>query len=575
VSGQVPVTGSAGPVLRVLTLSDFNADNFRSIMAHATGGLALESVPASFGQVESLLLDEEAECWSPAPDCLVVWTRPHGVIRQFEEALAFEPFDVDGVLSEVDVFASLLTSVVGRVRTLLVPTWTLPGHERGLGVLDHRRGLGLADLLARMNQRLSERLADVPGAFLLDSLRWLQAAGPRGYNPKAWYMGRMAFGNEVFVAAAADVRAALRAVAGMARKLVVVDLDETLWGGVVGDVGWEGLVLGGHDPEGEALADFQKGLKALTNRGVLLGIVSKNTEEVALEAIRNHPEMVLGLDDFAGWRIDWSDKAQNLADLVEDLNLGLQSVVFIDDNPAERARVREALPEVFVPDWPSDKSQYRVALSRLDCFDTVVVTEEDRQRTTLYVEERHRRAGHRQVGSLDEWLGTLDIRISVELLNGANLARAAQLLNKTNQMNLSTRRMTESELMEWASRSGHHSWTLRASDRFGDLGIVGLLSIEDGRETFRVVDFVLSCRAMGRKVEETMLALAIRHGGESGVQTVDARYLPTAKNLPCETFLNRSGALRGGEPNLYQWKTDRAYTFPPQVTVITDEETSP
>jgi FkbH-like protein len=553
---------------RVLTLSDFNADNFRALLVHDPEAPAVESVPAPFGQVERLLLDAGADGWSPPPDCVVVWTRPQGAIRAFERALAYEPFAIDEVLAEVDQLVSLLTTAAERARTLLVPTWVLPAHERGLGVLDHRRGLGLADLLARMNQRLSERLAGVPGCYLLDAQRWLQQAGARAYNPKAWYMGKIAFGNEVFQAAVADVKAALRAVGGQARKLVLLDLDDTLWGGIVGDVGWENLVLGGHDAEGEALVDFQRGLKALTQRGVLLGVVSKNTEEIALEAIRRHPEMVLGIDDLAGWRIGWGDKARGIVELAAELNLGLQSVVFIDDNPAERARVRDALPEVLVPEWPTDKTHYRVALARLTCFDSVALTDEDRRRADMYAGERRRRAGLVDVGSVDEWLATLETQVRIEPLDRGNLARAAQLLNKTNQMNLSTRRLAEDELLAWASQDGHRFWTFRVSDRFGDLGLVGLLGVDATGEPARIVDLVLSCRVMGRKVEETMVATAVRDARVTGRRGLEARYRPTARNGPCLDFLERSGLARGTEERVYRWDSDRAFPFPAQVTVL-------
>ena len=169
--------------------------------------------------------------------------------------------------------------------------------------------------------------------------------------------------------AAADIRAAFVGLRGAAKKLLVLDLDDTLWGGIVGDAGWENLRLGGHDPQGESFADFQRAIKNLKRRGVVLALVSKNEESVALEAIRNHPEMVLKEDDFVGWRINWTDKARNIAELATELNLGLQSVVFIDDNPVERARVREALPEVFVPEWPEDKLLYASAFGQLRCFD--------------------------------------------------------------------------------------------------------------------------------------------------------------------------------------------------------------
>jgi HAD superfamily phosphatase (TIGR01681 family) len=198
-------------------------------------------------------------------------------------------------------------------------------------------------------------------------------------------------------------------ITGGARKLVILDLDDTLWGGVVGDIGWSNLRLGGHDPVGEAYRDFQLALKALTRRGILLAVASKNEERTALEAITSQPEMVLSLDDFAGWRINWNDKVQNIIALASDLNLGLEAAVFIDDNPAERARVREALPSLLVPEWPKSPLNYVAALGALDCFDAPFVSAEDRQRTAMYVSERKRKQLQDDVPSLETWLSILEL----------------------------------------------------------------------------------------------------------------------------------------------------------------------
>ena len=195
-------------------------------------------------------------------------------------------------------------------------------------------------------------------AYPLDTGRWLAATGAGAFNPQLWYMGKVPFANAVFQEAAADIRAGLEALSGRSRKLIVLDLDDTMWGGIVGDVGVEQIKLGEHDPIGEAFVDFQNTLRTRRNRGILLAIVSKNEHDIAMQAIAEHLEMVLRPHDFVGWRINWRDKAQNILELVEELNLGLQSVVFIDDNPAERARVAEALPEALVPDWPRDVASH-------------------------------------------------------------------------------------------------------------------------------------------------------------------------------------------------------------------------
>jgi FkbH-like protein len=321
---------------------------------------------------------------------------------------------------------------------------------------------------------------------------------------------------------------------------------------------------------GEALVDFQQGVKALTRRGVVLGIVSKNTESVAVEAIRSHPAMVLKLEDFVGWRINWQDKAANIAALAAELRLGLQSTVFIDDNPVERARVREALPEVLVPEWPEDKLAYPAALAALRCFDSPAVSREDQERGAMYAAEREREAARESVGSLDDWLATLGITVRAERVGPASVTRTTQLLNKTNQMNLTTRRLTEGEVVQWAAAPGHAMWAITVSDRFGDAGLTGVLGIEREADTVRVVDFVLSCRVMGRKVEETMTHLAVAHARAEGARRVEARLIPTAKNQPCRDFWSGSGWSADESGDLYAWDASAEYPRPAAVTLTGD-----
>jgi FkbH-like protein len=344
-----------------------------------------------------------------------------------------------------------------------------------------------------------------------------------------------------------------------------------LWGGIVGDVGWQNVRLGGIDPIGEAFRDFQVALKTLNRRGVLLGIASKNEESTALEAIRSHPEMVLRQDDFAGWRINWQDKAQNIADLTAELNLGLQSVVFIDDNPVERARVRDSLPEVLVPDWPENPMEYKSVLSRLRCFDVPVISEEDRSRTAMHVSERRRSEGRTHVASLEQWLDSLDIGVVAEPLTEATLDRATQLLNKTNQMNLSTRRMIKQELWNWSQQPENAVFVFRASDKFGDYGSVGIASFSlaaGKREIAHLVDFVLSCRAMGRKIEETMLHVTSMYAGLAGAIGMRIAYIPTPKNQPCFRFFESAGLSSNGDAKLFKLDLRKAYPKPAAIHLV-------
>lgn len=434
-------------------------------------------------------------------------------------------------------------------------------------MLDMKTGIGISNTLMRMNLRLSDNLDKASNIYLLNTQKWIEKAGKNAFNPKLWYMAKIPFGNQVFTEAVKDIKSVVTAIHGKSKKIIIVDLDDTLWGGIVGDMGWENIALGGHDHIGEAFIDFQRTLESLKSRGILLAIVSKNDEAVALEAINRHPEMVLKLDDFAGWRINWEDKAQNIVDLVEELNLGLQSVVFIDDSPVERARVRETLPEVLVPEWPEDKMLYKSALLDLNCFDTPSISTEDFKRTDMYLSERKRRDLKTKVASFDEWLKSLEVKVIVEQLNRANIQRVTQLLNKTNQMNLTTRRMTESELQGWVNEANNKLWAFRIMDKFGDSGLTGLVSLEANRKEGRIIDFVLSCRVMGRKIEETMLYMVTQYAKSAGLERILAQYVPTAKNKPCLEFWKNSGFAFNEKEGCFAWNTRDVFPLPTHIEI--------
>lgn len=557
--------------LRCLLVSDFNTDVFSGYLSNDEDLPSVNSTAAPFGQVIPILMQEDSEYWKGGHDLTVIWTRPDGVIRAFKDFLAGTNSSVKDILIEVDQFASLLINICSKVQSIFIPTWVLPPFHRGLGMLDMKKDVGIANVLMQMNLRLAENLDRCSNIYLLDVQKWINTAGKYAFNPRLWYRGKIAFGNDVCREAVKDIKSALRGIQGKAKKIIILDLDNTLWGGVVGDVGWENIVLGGHDPAGEAFADFQTALKSLTTRGILLGIVSKNEEAVALEAINRHPEMVLRLKDFAGWKINWQDKAQNIVDLISELNLGLQSAVFIDDNPAEQARVREALSEVLVPEWPDDSMLYVSTLRGLRCFDTPSVSKEDIERTRMYAHEQQRNELRKSLSSLDDWLNGLEIKINVEELNEVNLQRTAQLLNKTNQMNLATRRMTERELLDWVKEGRRKLWTFRVSDKFGDSGLTGIISLEVNNDYCRIVDFLLSCRVIGRKVEETMLYTAIRFAGSLGVKSVTAEYIPTPKNKPCLDFWKKSGFQLNENGSTFTWDLMNEYALPQQIEVINAE----
>lgn len=575
--GEPPMTPAPSQPERVTPVeivADFTADILGRYLAHDEATPRLEARVAPFGQVIQTLLTSVADADADTrPPVSIVWTQPQAVIESFARVLAHEPVATATLLAEVDRFADAVARHRRHRRAVLVVDWTIPAWRHGWGMLDFQPGLGLRHALLAMNLRLAERLAECDGCFLLASEAWLRAAGRHATDPKAWFVTKVPFANAVFQSAVPAIKAAVAGLNGGARKLVIVDLDDTLWGGIVGDVGWQGVTLGGHDPTGEAFVAFQHALLALTRRGVQLAIVSKNEEAVALEAIDRHPEMVLRREHFAGWRINWDDKARNVAELVRELSLGFDAVVFVDDNPVERARVAEMFPDVLVPDWSRDPARSAATLSALACFDQPTVSDEDRSRTAMYTAERARKASRDAEASLDDWLASLDLRVTAKPLDDVDLPRTAQLLNKTNQMNLTTRRLTAAEFAAWANAEGNTVWTVRVADRFGDAGLTGILGLAQAGGTAKVIDFVLSCRVMGRRVEEALVALAHRWAHARGLDTIEARFCPTERNRPCLRFWRGARgfvAAPDGEATRFVASVAPNAAYPPGVTVTVD-----
>lgn len=549
-----------------LFISDFNLQNFTNFIDNDNEFPLIKTELAPFGQVANILLGAKNET---EHDFGFIWIQPQANFESFKKLMNGQVVSFSTILEEVNAFAEAVIQYSTLVNYLFVPTWFLPTYYKGMGLLDLRNDYGISNCLMRMNLRLADQFSRAENIFLLNSQKWIESAGDEAFSSKLWYLSKTPFANGVFKEAMKDLKSALKTLTGNSKKLIILDLDDTLWGGTVGDVGWENLKLGGHDFAGESFVDFQTALKALKNKGILLAIVSKNEEATALEAMTKHPEMILKKEDFIGWEINWDDKLKNILNLLHKVNLGAQSAVFIDDNPVERERVRESLPDIFVPEWPKNSMHYVKALHELNCFDTAAITNEDLNRTALYLAESERSKLKMTLNSVDDWLVSLKTVVTVEKLSKANLLRAAQLLNKTNQMNLSTRRASESELFKWAEQHGHEFWTFRVLDKFCDSGLTGIISVQINDDTAQIVDFLLSCRVMGRKIEETMLRVVVQFCVSKGLKKLFAEYVPTNKNKPCFDFWKRkSGFIFNEGQNSFLWDFSNDFPDIPQIEII-------
>tara|TARA_B100002003_G_scaffold131718_1_gene121806 strand:+ start:725 stop:2452 length:1728 start_codon:yes stop_codon:yes gene_type:complete len=520
-------------------ISSFNHANFVSLLKNSSS-FDWEVNEVDYNQVFQTLTNPKAKMWQQRVNITLIWTTPESISSEFQKLQNKNAANTDIIKKDVDYFCSCVKSVKKYSDIVLVPNWILKQPNESNPAFAYSKNFGLEYNLSFMNYHLSEQLNKEKNFYVFNSSKWLLNCGvSNAYNSKLWYLTKTPFSNIFFKQVIYDMSNLYGSMKGLSKKLLILDLDDTLWGGIVGEIGWKNLRIGGHDHLGESFRDFQIQIKSLKNQGIILAIVSKNDEAIAIEAINKHPEMILAMKDFVTHRINWEDKAKNIVDIVDELNLGLQSVVFLDDSPFERARVQEALPEVLVPELPKDPTDYNTFLSKLRCFDTTNITEEDKIRVNLYQSESKRTKLKQQLKSVSEWIKTLNLTIVIENIKNENTPRAVQLLNKTNQMNLSTRRLSEQKFNNWIQIHSNNLWTIRAADKFGDYGIIGILSISIKDNVATLVDFILSCRVVGRCIEETMIEFLKEFCKENKVDKINGKYVKTEKNSLCYYFFNK------------------------------------
>lgn len=379
------------------------------------------------------------------------------------------------------------------------------------------------------------------------------------YSDKMWYLASSRFSGEGERKIEEKIFQMLSCMAGNRKKCLLLDLDNTLWGGVVGELGIDGVVLS-ENKEGARYKDFQKKIKDIKRQGILLGIVSKNNEEEVRSMMENHPDMVLHWDDFAVKKINWNRKSQNIGDIQRELNIGLDSMVFLDDNPAEREEIKYFLPEIVVPDFPEDTSKLSAFMEEIywQYFLTPQTTYEDKIKTELYQQRQEREKEKTQHISLESYLKSLDTKVMVQLVEkSSDLSRVEQLIQKTNQFNLTTKRYTEGEILDMLDeRARFDFWIAEISDKFGDNGKSVLLIIEKKEEKIIIDSFIMSCRVMGRDIEKDILYAMERQYLQKGYKVLEAKYKKTSKNNPVADLYDKMGYLlleNGEKEKYYTW----------------------
>lgn len=567
--------------LRVALLASCTIEVFERPFAAALRqrGFAPSFWIGGFGQYQQDILDAGSGLYAQDPNVVVLYLDGEDLFREllrnpFTQLADARRAHAERAGAQVTALVETIASRLPKATVILNTTAVTPLNA--LTGLEYNSEYGVQDAVTDYNRALAAFASGRAGVVVIDAAGLAASMGfERWRDARMWYLARLRHSRLALEALGDRYASTIAARQGRLKKCIALDLDNTLWGGIIGEDGFEGIRLG-EEGIGLAFAEFQEELLNLYRKGVLLALCSKNNPQDALQVIRDHPGMRLREEHFAAVRINWEDKASNLRALAEELNIGLDSFVFLDDNPVERTWVRQSAPEVTVPEWPADPVEYKTALLRLasEHFLKLGITAEDRKRGEIYQAQAARRKLETSGSSLEEFYRALEMRVRVGRANPFTIPRIAQLTQKTNQFNLTTRRYTEAEIRAASEDAHTEVFWLELNDRFGPSGIVGVLILkEDVGGAWTVDTFLLSCRVMGRTVENAFLGAVVR---ELAIRRLHGEFLPTAKNSPVRDLYERLGFERIGEPSENRlWRLDDAAAkleVPPWFEITIDNE---
>ena len=529
-------------------------------------GIRLNVFDADYDQIDAQVM---------APDSELYRFAPQGVLLQMcteklQEAFYDRPPEARASFAE-DTYARIrqIWSRIGSHIPATVLQCNFPLIDDGVfGQFGNKTEQSFLFQQRKLNYLLMQGCQEAKNTFLID-LDALQTALGRSTfaDPKLYYVAKMPISLAALPAAAKLVVDVVRPLQGAVKKCLVLDLDNTLWGGVIGDDGLSGIQIG-ELGTGHAFSDFQKWLKELKNRGILLTVCSKNNEDTAKEPFEKHPEMVLRLEDFSMFVANWEDKARNIRTIQQALNIGMDSMVFLDDNPFERELVRTMIPEITVPELPEDPALYLQYLRGLDLFETASYSREDAGRTEQYREKAQRAAFEAAFQSYDDYLEALQMRASAAAFDPFHYPRIAQLTQRSNQFNLRTVRYTEAEIEALAQDDSRIGLYFTLKDKFGDHGLISVVVLEKQPEdTLFISEWLMSCRVLKRGMEEFIVDKILSVAAQQGFRRVVGEYIPTPKNAMVKDLYEQLGFARL-ENGRFQAEVSG---FPYHKTFITEE----
>ena len=534
---------SANQKIKIALLSSFTIDPLAAFIDIdcRMEELFPEIYVAPFNRFQEEIIDDKSRLYKFKPEIIFFFIELESLLEE-NFLIDFTRLEEKIIVEEIDRIVELLNDLLAKLAestdSMIVFSNFISPTFSPMGVLDKKRAIGLKRFYRMINDKLETQFQNDSSIFIFDFDETASRFGKDEYiNYPMYYRGSLLLSEKFLPEVSYGLMSYIKPLKGRNRKCIVLDLDNTLWGGIIGEDGLDGIKLNINYP-GNHFVDFQKALLSLFKRGIILAVNSKNNEADALEVFQKHPYMQIKETHLAAHRINWNDKAQNMIELAEEINIGLDSMVFFDDNPVERARVKEALPDVLVVDLPKSPALYKKTLEQLNDFNTLAITKEDLTRGEKYYFRKQREGIRKKVQSIDEFIKTLEIVATIKLADKFALPRVTSLINRTNQFNLTTRRYTEAQVEEMHKKSTKFNvYILDIKDKFGEEGIVGIAVVnKENKKVWQIDTFLMSCRVIGRKVETAFLTKIINDAITAKALEIKAEYIPTKKNPLVKDF---------------------------------------
>ena len=521
-------------------------------------GIRYQSYVAGYNQYNQEILNPKSDFYNFSPDITFLILDIRNLLGDY----FYFPYSISSaerkslVKEKINELENLILQFKNNSSSKLVITnFNVPSYSPN-GIIETKSEFGFHEMIHELNKSLKNIAKNQNSIYVYDFNQFVSNHGEKNiFDYKQFHIGDIQIAFNYIPYFAHELMGYVKPMFGINRKCIVLDLDNTLWGGIVGEDGFDGIELG-QTSNGKAFVEFQKHLLSLWQQGIILAINSKNNFDDAMKVIRDHPDMILREKHFASIQINWNDKAQNLKQIAAEINIGLNSIVYFDDDKINQERIKQEFPEVLTMEIPNDPSQYSSMLTDLNDFNVLQKTEEDTKRGEMYAQQRQRKQFENTVSNLDQFLKQLDIKVKIKKSSEFLTPRISQLTLKTNQFNLTTRRYQEEEIRKFSKDENFVVGCVQVLDKFGDNGITGVYIVKKNETSWTLDTFLLSCRIIGRGVEDVMLSHILKDAKNNGVKEFKAEFISTTKNKPAENFLLEFGFKKQDKFWIYNLNND-------------------